>query len=194
MRSYLLILLILCCSGFFLASFCAKKTPISEPQLIACVKPKEFPVEITITQTSSYCGGIEPSPELLKELGTPKPETGKKLFVKEGDKNLFYATVVFETISDSSGKIQFHLPSGKYLIVDEKKKDRGFYDTLLEKYSTPTTEYSAIDTSCLRAWYELPDLIFEIKDTESKNLKLNFHKKCIFNEIPCIQFRGHRPQ
>ncbi len=194
MRSFILIPLILCYSGFCMLSFRAKEGSIPGQQEIVGVIPKEFPIEIIVTQTASYCGGVKPRAEFIKQLETPRPLEGKKIFVKQGDKNTFNAKVIIEAVSDSAGKIQFMLPSGKYFIVEEKKKDRGYYDTLLEKYLTPTTEFSAIDTSCLKAWYELPDLIFEIKSDESNNLKLNFHRKCSYNEIPCIQFRGHLPQ
>lgn len=165
-----------------------------ETQTSVNIKENKFSVEITVTQTSAYCGGIRPSPELLNELQNPKPLVRKKLFIKRGDKNLFNSKIVIEACTDSSGKIQLQLLPGKYFIVDELKKDTSYYKTLIRKYSKASKNYSAIEKGCLKSWYEQPDMVFEITNSDIKNLSLNFHKLCDWKEIPCIQFIGPLPQ
>jgi hypothetical protein len=155
---------------------------------------KKINVEIRITRTSAYCGGARPSQEVMTELQTPKPYSGKKLYLKKGEKNTFTTKIFMEITSDSAGKVNCQLQPGKYLIVDEFKKDTSYYNRLKKRYSTLTPNYSAIDKLCLKNWYEQPDLVFELKEGEVKDLTINFHKNCTWNEIPCIEFKGPVPQ
>jgi len=157
------------------------------------VNEKMFQIEILVTQTTSYCGGVKPPDELLKEMETPKPLAEKKLYLKKGEKNTFNSKVELEICSDSLGKIRIQIPPGKYFIVNEFKKDTDFYKIVLKKYKTGTKDYPAIDKLCLKKWYEQPDLFFEIMNEDLKNLTLNFNKECSWREIPCLQFKGQLP-
>jgi hypothetical protein len=154
---------------------------------------KKFKVEIIITQTFSYCGGAEPDPDLLKEMGKASAFAGKKIYIKQGEKNSFNSKIVLEAVADKDGKIEFSLPPGKYFIVDELKKDTSYYKTLLKTYKTTTASYSAIDPICLKKWYEKPELIIEIKNADVKDLTLNFHQACSWEKIPCAQYSGPMP-
>jgi hypothetical protein len=151
-------------------------------------------IEIRITRTSAYCGGARPSPEVMTDLQTPKPFPRKKLYLKKGEKNTFTTKIFMELTSDSAGKVNCQLQPGKYFIVDEFKKDTGYYNRLKKRYSALTPNYSPIDKLCLKNWYEQPDLVFELKEGEVKDLTINFHKNCTWNEIPCIEFKGPVPQ
>ena len=161
-----------------------------DKQIAINTKEKKISVEITATQTSAYCGGVRPSPDILKELQNPKPLMRKRLFIKRGDKNMFSSKIFIEACTDSSGKIQLMLLPGKYFIVDELKKDTSYYKTLIRKYSKASKNHSAIEKECLKSWYEQPDMVFEIINSDMKNLNLNFHKPCDWKEIPCIQYNG----
>jgi len=151
-------------------------------------------VTLLVTQTFTYCGGARPSPEMIKELGTPNPISGKKLYLKKGEKNTLASKIFLEVCSDSAGKVFIKLQPGKYFVVDERKKDRIYYNGLLKRYATATESHSAIQKSCLLNWYEKPDLMFEIKDEDSIALSLNYQKPCSWNEIPCLTYKGSLPE
>lgn len=151
-------------------------------------------VEISITQTSSYCGGAKPPPELIAELKIPHPLAKKTLFIKKGELNTFDSKIFLEVVSDSLGKVKIHLPAGKYFIVDELKKDTSFYNNLIKKYAKETSRCSAINKDCLKKWYEQPDFTFEIKEGRNKFV-VNFHKGCSWKEVPynCCEYKGEYP-
>ncbi len=189
MRSLILVFLLSACLGFTrdgLQQTTVSNT-IDSPSM-------QFPIEILVTQTASYCGGISPPPELIRELKTPRPLAGKKIVIKKGDKNTVASEVLMEACSDSVGKISVQLPSGTYFIVDEFKKDTSYLNKLLRIYSVPTPNYSVIQQECLQSWYEQPDFIFEIGEGRASALTVNFQKLCSWNEIPCVEFKGPLPQ
>ncbi len=154
---------------------------------------KKFFVEINVTQTSSYCGGARPSPEMIEQLGTPTPLAEKKLYIKKGEKNTFDSNIFLEISSDTSGKIQLLLPSGKYFIVDESKKGKSSYNALLKRFAKASNNYTEVNKNCLKNWFEQPDFVFEINEADSKGLRINFHKGCIWTETPCVHYTGPKP-
>ena len=153
---------------------------------------KTIPVSGTVTGTSIYCGGARPTGEMLAQLATPRPIGNKKIYIKKGNVNLFSSKVVLELTTDTSGKFHAKLSPGKYLIVDEEKKDTVYYNKLLKEHSQQTKSYQPIDTACLKEWFMKPGVTFEVKNSEIKNISVNFQKNCDF--LPCAQFRGPYPQ
>lgn len=154
---------------------------------------KKYLVGIMITKTSCCASGIPLPKEVLEECKTPKPFAKKKVYIKKGKINSFDSEALFELISDSLGKIQFELPPGKYFIVDSLKKDSKVYDNIAKKYAKPEGKNKAIDKTCLTNWYETPDLVFEIKDEDMKNLTLDFYQPCDYERIPCMFFEELLP-
>ena len=69
-----------------------------------------------VLQTSSYCGGAAPPPELLQELATPKPLANKTLYIKNGTANSNSPSLPFT--SDSEGRFTLALSAGAYCIVE----------------------------------------------------------------------------
>jgi hypothetical protein len=174
---------------FFLSIFCLAL--LSFGQKKSKKKVMQYPVSGIITGTSAYCGGARPPDELLAQLGTPTPRPGKKVYIKKGEVNSFNSKVVAELTTDTAGKFHVKLPPGKYLIVDEEKKDLSYYNKLFKEYKSQTESYEAVDTVCLKAWYLKPDFTFEVKNSEIKNISVNYRKEC-FN-LPCTRFRGPYP-
>ncbi len=154
------------------------------------VNHARYNLEISVTETIEYCGGIRPNREKNQDIETPAALIRQKFYIKKGKINLFCSPVLFEAITDSSGKIALQIPTGSYIIVNENKKDSVCYRNLLLKYSRATREYSAIDSTCLKNWYEKPDIAFEIRVSERKSLSLNLTRPCPWKDIPCIQFTG----
>ncbi len=148
---------------------------------------------ITITQTSSYCGGAKPPETLLKQLGELKPLRHKKFYIRKGTINNFNAKDFITTISDSMGRINIKLSVGKYYLVDERKFKNIFYSTILTMYAKENENYSVIDTSCLKQWIAQPDFVFEVINSKNK-FSFNYHQLCTWNKIPRIQFKGKLPE
>jgi len=174
---------------FLLSIFCL--TLFSFQQKKSHKKIIQYPVSGIITATSSYCGGARPSGEILSQLATLRPQSNKKIYLKKGEINSFDSKVFMELTTDTAGKFRAKLPAGKYLIVDEEKKDLSYYNKLLKEYKTATQSFEAVDTICLKEWYLKPDFTFEVKSDEVKNISVNYRKEC-FN-LPCTQFRGPYP-
>jgi hypothetical protein len=128
-------------------------------------KVKKYSVSGVITGTSSYCGGARPTDEMLADIATPKPIPNKKIYIKKGEINLFKSKVLLTLITDTVGNFKAKLPPGKYLIVDEDKKDLTYYNRLLKEHKEETKSFDAVDSICLKEWFLKPDFIFEVKNT-----------------------------
>jgi hypothetical protein len=155
-------------------------------------KSKKIAVSGTVTSTLNYCGGARPSDEIMAAVATPRPIPGKKIYIKKGEVNSFDNKVLIVLTTDSKGNFHTKLAPGKYLVVDSTKNDMSYYNMLLKTYKNQTTSYEAIDTLCLKEWYMKPNCVFDVIDTEVKDLSVNFHKTC--DDIPCSRFRGPMPQ
>ena len=155
-------------------------------------KAKTVPVSGTVTQTRDYCGGARPPDEILTQLGTPTPVSGKKIYIKAGEVNTFESKVILVLTTDEKGNFKAKLKPGKYLVVDSLKKDLTFYNMLLKTYKTQTESYEPIDPVCLKEWFMKPAGTFEVTGKEAKNISVNFHITC--RDVPCAGFRGPYPQ
>lgn len=171
---------ILICSFIFLntADLCRFKT--------------KYEVKITVTYTQSYCGGARPSDDMMQELNTPKPLSGKKLFVKKGKENSANATIIKEVVTDDEGKINLKLEPGFYCVVDENKKDRKKIDEWIKLYEKETTYYEAINKACLEKWFKSADLVIEVQKS-GNNFTINYHEPCSWHAIPCANYKGPYP-
>jgi hypothetical protein len=189
MRSLLILFLLFSLSGFSQKTKTQKKTGKKENHGVS----KKIRVVISVTGTSSYCGGAHLTPEMMAALSNPRALAGKKVCIKKGEKNDFSNPVLLELTADDSGKISCSLPPGKYILVDESRKDKTFYNDILKKYSKKTEWQSAVDEKCLKGWYEKADLVFEVKASEKNKFTVNFHTGCNWNKIPCSQYSGPLP-
>ncbi len=159
--------------------------------LISSTSVKKYNVTLSVTQTSSYCGGAQPPKDLINQLNTPNPLANKKLFVRRGKTNNLKSKIILSLTSDSLGNCNFKLPAGTYCIIDETKKDYTYYNKMIKQYALPTKTTSAIDKQCLKTWLNTPDAILTIKDSVNA-FTVNFHKICSF-KINCVQYSGPLP-
>jgi hypothetical protein len=148
-------------------------------------------VEITVTQTASYCGGARPSEEILQELNSPIPSANTKVFIGRGVENAGHG-VILETVTDVDGKVRVELPSGDYYLVFETKTIEN-KTKLLGAYREETAYYSAMDVDCLENWFKQPDFVFSVEKNKSKSVVVNKHIPCSWSAIPCVDYRGPLP-
>lgn len=156
-------------------------------------KTEKIKVSGRVMQVKAYCGGARLPEERYAELRKPKPYSNKKLFVKKGKRNDFNNKEIIEFVSDAEGNFSFSLPPGEYCIIDEYKNDKTNYDKLLEQYKKPIPNYSAISPSCLKEWFETPDAVVIVTESDVTNLVVTFHDKCPWNAVPCVTYHGPLP-
>lgn len=153
---------------------------------------KKISISGSVTGTRQYCGGARPSDEILTQVATPRPISNKKIYIKQGEVNSFDSKVLLVLTTDSKGNFRAKLRPGKYLIVDSTKKDTSYYNAILKTYKFQGNAYQAVDTACLRKWYLKPECIFNVGNSDQKNISVNFFKGC--EDIPCTRLRWPYPQ
>jgi hypothetical protein len=154
---------------------------------------KKIKVNGKVMHTRAFCGGMRMPDDAWNEFKKPLPLGKKKLYVKKGGTNDFSKATILEFTSDSVGNFSFLLPPGDYCIIDEFKKDKKNFDDICTKYKTETKFYGAVDTVCLKGWFETPDLTFTVTKTGMKDLEIIFNDKCPWQAIPCVMYKGPLP-
>lgn len=156
----------------------------------------DISVEITITQTEQYCGGAAPPKEMLDELNRPKPYVNKTLYIRK-DTNDLDAAILYKLTTDTKGKALVKLKPGRYSIVDENKKDRALYNSLMTKYKEGTERAGPIDQDCLMRYMSTPDFVVIVKKEARRTRAkayFNYFHSCNRSGVPCAKFLGHYPQ
>lgn len=152
-------------------------------------------VEIHLTYTSSYCGGAAPPEGMLEEYARPKPYPSKIVFFRK-DSNILSSPILLTQKSDSLGFLKVKLPPGKYVIVDEKKKDKKLYDEICSKYKNGYENTGPVDKTCLLKYMNSSDLIIVVRpvqNTKKQIFTLNYHQDCNWAKIPCASYTGMLP-
>ncbi len=164
--------------------------------ILSSLKPATFStsecrikVSGTVTETRKYCGGARPTAEILAQLNTPKPSPNKKIYIKKGKINTLDNKVILALSTDAKGNFNAKLKPGTYLIVDSTKKDLNYYNQLLLAYKEKTESYKAIDSLCLKEWYEKADYVFEVTKSGENKISLNYLINCE-EYVPCTTFLG----
>lgn len=146
-----------------------------------------------VESTASYCGGAAPTENILASLRTPRPFVNKKLYIKSDSLNDMHAPILDSVMSDQNGNFQFQLPPGIYCIVDERKATPDFFQMLIKNHSEQTASYSKINQTCLKKWMQKPDAVIVVAQNGTTSITVRYHKPCVWNQIPCISYRGPYP-
>ncbi len=147
-----------------------------------------FNISGKVTQTSTYCGGAEPSEEILAEYSKEKPYAGKTFYIRKGNINALNSKIILSFKADENGKFSFQLPPGIYSIIQEAQVKEIKAEDYNKKESLQT------DVSCLKNWWFKPYYVLEIKDKDISGLHFKFHHPCfVSGDIPCIQYIGPMP-
>ncbi|MCE2963800.1 MAG: hypothetical protein ACK5UE_03475 [Chitinophagales bacterium] len=151
-------------------------------------------VTLHITQTVQWCGGARPTEEMEKEFNTPKPYPNYNLFIRK-DSNDLSKHPLFSIQTNESGKFTLKLPPGKYVVVDEWKKNDSTFKSTIEKYKNETSNTGPIDTNCYKYFVSSPDFVIIVPKKSSRpiQVKHNYHKLCNWSGAPCVEFRGPYP-
>jgi hypothetical protein len=129
------------------------------------------------------------------EYEKPRPYPNKTLYIKEGETNDFSQPVYLEITTDKDGNFSCSLPPGKYIIVEERKRNKEIYDTIIARYGKGTKNCRPVDTTCFRKWYEKPDAILNVVHDSIKNITLTFYGICGGAcDIPCASNSWYNPR
>lgn len=138
-----------------------------------------------VTQTSSWCGGMKPSEEVMKDKSTPKPLAGKTIYIKIGTENSEMKPVYKKVVTDENGAFSVKLKSGvTYIFLEDWKG---------EAFSVPkNTELVTHDADCYKKQYSRPDYSLFVKGV-NKRVIMNFHERCAHKPL-CGTYHGKLPQ
>lgn len=164
---------------------------------IQVVQPGEKPdgrvvFNLSLTGTSTWCGGAEPPPWLLSELATPKALPSKKVYIRPGFTNDLSVPVSAEGVTDEQGVVSFSLKPGDYCLVFDNKKDSTLYKNTLNTLRSGTPDYSPVDPECLSRWLHTPELAFTLV-SDTVDTVHNVFQYCPWSTIPCTQYTGPLP-
>ena len=81
--------------------------------------------QITVTMVSEYCGGANPSAEVLEDLKKPKPAGNMDVVLVDNEKQIPFAT-------DENGLSSISLKPGKYQVFLAEKLDATAYSANVE--------------------------------------------------------------
>jgi len=142
---------------------------------------RKFLVTGSIMQTTSYCGGAQPTQKILDSFNTPKGIPFGKLFVKSGAKNIEGAPVIERINADANGNFSVYLPEGKYCFVEEWK---------IKPFKLPLNNVNhKVDSTCFRNLYDSPDFSLNITNKNIHHLEIILHRTCP-DKQPCVSFHG----
>lgn len=150
-------------------------------------------VVIKVSATHTYCGGAEPPEGILLELRTPRPLSGKWIYVRSGDINLTSDPIIDSALTNQNGEANFKLLPGNYLFVFEDKKDKTRYNDLWSRYAKGTESYSPIDKRCLDDWLRRPEKLFVVAQNSPALISHEIHIPCDWDNVPCSLYSGPLP-
>ena len=144
----------------------------------------------TVFETRQYCGGANPSEEILEAVRRPRPLANYELYVRSGSANALANPVLLKFISDANGNFQIALPEGEYCIIEAAKKDAlkvpdfTGENRKLAKIDPNAIPYSLTSPKCLTEWWQTCDKALRVGKEKQTGVRVEFHRGC---HPPCIQ-------
>ncbi|MFL5753640.1 MAG: hypothetical protein ACJ76F_09550 [Bacteroidia bacterium] len=176
-------------SKFFFLILCATVLVLTS----AKKSIQKITVRIKITESHSWCGGMQLTPEEMREIAKPVLCPRKKIFIRAGEFNLVTDPVLANGISDSLGIVSLSLKPGKYCLVDERKSSDKYIKQIFKKLKYGDKYNSSVTMECLLSWLKAPDLVFTVKKSGEQNFDLNYNVPCSWNATPCSVYHGPLP-
>ncbi len=138
-----------------------------------------------VVQTSNYCGGANPSEEILEFLRKEKSFPNKEVFVRAGSVNAIKQTILQKFTSDAEGNFKILLPPGDYCFIDDSKK--GIWKvpdfTKENQNLAPSEHYRLTSEECLKQWWQTCDKTLKVEKQNLKAIVIKYHRGC---NPPCV--------
>jgi hypothetical protein len=150
---------------------------------------EKFTIVGQLTQTSSYCGGAAPTPEMELRYQTPKPYQ-TKLYIRKGKENSEKEPILDSVNTDGLGNFQFSLPPGDYIIILPSQRKKESINSYLKMQSAQLH----VDEACLNNWWSAGLFQITVVETNIAGLNHNFHSGCFVPEyMNCFSYSGPYP-
>lgn len=150
---------------------------------------KKFAVNGKITYTSAYCGGVEPSPETMLALQTPKAFS-TMLYVRQGSVNNEHSKIIDSIQTNEKGEFSFKLKKGNYVIFLHQQKTKDWIHSMKKNESVSLK----VKEECLNSWWEKGVFQVEVTSNDIVNLNYNIYQECFTpNPASCFDYRGPYP-
>ncbi|MEZ5046144.1 MAG: hypothetical protein R2831_04050 [Chitinophagaceae bacterium] len=143
-------------------------------------------IKATVTETRNFCGGMLPSPEILKEFSTPRPLANKTIHIKLGSVNSNELPIYKTVQSDENGHFTFSIKKGQTIMFLEDWKGYPFV-------APENTETITWSISCLKNRYATPDLLYRVTYTSVQKVEINFMQPCPHQPL-CGRYHGYMPE
>ena len=143
-----------------------------------------------VTETRQYCGGANPSEEILEAVRRPRPLADYELYVRPGSTNALANPVLLKFTTDANGNFQIALPEGEYCILEAAKKDAlkipDFTEENRKLAKTDPTAilYSLTSPKCLTDWWQTCDKVLRVGKENQTGVRIEFQRGC---RPPCVQ-------
>jgi len=138
-----------------------------------------------VVESRQWCGGANPSDEILELLRKEAPVANKTFYVRGGSMNSPKQAVLLQFTTDKQGDFKISLPPGDYCIVEEIKKDEsGMPDVSKLNEELPESQkYQLAGPNCLQKWWMTCDYSLKVGKQNRKDVVIRFHRTC---NPPCI--------
>ena len=162
---------------------------VDYPTQVHHTTPTLYSVQGTLTQSSSYCGGVHPTEEEEMEYKRPRP-MNTWLYVRSGKTNRQDSPIIDSAKTDQFGKYSFELPPGDYVIIMPEQRTK----ESIARYRDMENDFLEVDELCLLGWWKSGLFQISIIDSAITGLNHNFHSRCFVPvAVPCMSYSGPYP-
>jgi hypothetical protein len=156
----------------------------------SCATQKELgnnanEVKLVITNSTPYCGGAAPTPEMEIPVEVPIPNSSFLLYSENEDGSRGKELKEIKTNED--GETTLYLPNGHYQLWLPTKK-LSLEEFIKAESPDKGTDYSYQDRECFQAWREKVDFKFEVKSDST--ISLSRPVRCYTGAHPCLKYTG----
>lgn len=144
----------------------------------APVDTSTYAVSGRILVSVQYCGGVQPSPEMLEEAQRHHARSGVKVYLRPGTKNSESDSIVASAVSDRKGNFTFRVKPGTYCVLIEEQALPPVFDP---KRYAPGMEMN--NKKAYRTWWETPQAVVTITSEHVSAGDLKFHQNCMVTTL-----------
>ncbi len=128
------------------------------------VQPPKGNILFIITKTTPYCGGANPSEEIVQESVRKKIPYGESYYIIEGSKNSNGRRIIDTLKLDSTGKVCSSLKPGIYSLINEFQfnklvvdKDKFDFACMNENWSNALISFKVLQNTCDTITYNIAE-------------------------------------
>jgi hypothetical protein len=149
---------------------------------ILCAQSKKITMQVKATTTSSFCGGAQPTEEIMERMRAPRPINETKFYIIKGAINKSNRKIIDSFTTSPLGEANIRLLAGTFSIIEAKQ--------ILSFTPLKDSQHQTWNNECLLEKWQTPLITFKAK--RNKLISFNIHKPCSFS-MPCGKYTGPLP-